>query len=183
MIEYDGFQEHFGGLENINEFNYQSYYSDDDVYRQKVLESYGYKFLRINKFNSGKNPIASLDERIGRLLKSPENANSLLANIQGTIEGLQNGAMRECPKCKEVKPTMDFKDKILVTGYGRFCNVCKTRSVHQAGPSGSKLPPVLSDATCPRCNARMVLRHGRFGKFYGCSKFPYCKGTRQSLST
>ncbi len=130
VIEYDGFREHFGEAGYINEFNYQNYYSDDDVYRQKVLESYGYKFLRINKFNSGKNPIDNFDERIERLLKPPENVNSLLANIHGTIEGLQNGAMRECPKCKEVKPVKDFKDKSLVTGYGRFCNECKNIRVH-----------------------------------------------------
>lgn len=24
----------------------------------------------------------------------------------------------------------------------------------------------------------MILRSGRYGKFYGCAKFPYCKGTK-----
>ena len=176
IIEYDGFREHFKDADEVNEFNYEHYYSDDDVYRQKVLESYGYKFLRINKFNSGENPIANFDDRIARLLKNPENANTLLANIHGTIEGLQNGDMRECPKCKEVKPTTDFKDTSLITGYGRFCNECKnirTRLAYTPKPA-----PILTDTMCPRCNSRMVLRNGRRGKFYGCSKFPYCKGTR-----
>ena len=49
IIEYDGFREHFKDIDEINEFNYQDYYTDSDVYRQKVLESYGYKFLRVNK--------------------------------------------------------------------------------------------------------------------------------------
>lgn len=32
---------------------------------------------------------------------------------------------------------------------------------------------------CPRCNQRMVLRTSRQGdKFYGCSQFPDCKGSR-----
>lgn len=178
IIEYDGFREHFKDADEVNEYNYEHYYSDDDVYRQKVLESYGYKFLRINKFNSGENPIANFDERIARLLKNPENANSLLANIHGTIEGLQNGDMRECPKCKEVKPTADFKDSSLITGYGRFCNECKhirTRLAYTPKPA-----PILTDTMCPRCNSRMVLRNGRRGKFYGCSRFPYCKGTRNA---
>ncbi|MBI3584540.1 MAG: topoisomerase DNA-binding C4 zinc finger domain-containing protein [Nitrospinae bacterium] len=26
----------------------------------------------------------------------------------------------------------------------------------------------------------MVLRNGKYGKFYGCSKYPYCKGTRKA---
>lgn len=178
IIEYDGFKEHFKDSEAVNEFNYESYYSDDDVYRQKVLESYGYKFLRINKFNSRENPIASLDDRIARLLKNPENANSLLSNIHGTIEGLQNGHMRECPKCKEVKPKTDFKDSSLITGYGRFCNGCKNHKTYSRAVTTPKPAPVLTDKTCPRCSNRMVLRNGRRGKFYGCSKFPYCKGTR-----
>jgi len=30
---------------------------------------------------------------------------------------------------------------------------------------------------CPSCGSEMVLREGYKGKFYGCSKFPGCKGT------
>jgi very-short-patch-repair endonuclease len=180
IIEYDGFQEHFKNIDEVNEFNYEAYYSDDDVYRQKVLESYGYKFLRINKFNSGENPIANLDDRIGRLLKTPESTNSLLVNIYGTIEGLQNGDMRECPKCKEVKAVKEFKDNSLIKGYGRFCNTCKGGRVRRETET-LKSSPVLTDKNCPRCQARMILRDGRRGKFYGCSRFPYCKGTRDAI--
>ncbi|MDO8669108.1 MAG: DEAD/DEAH box helicase [Candidatus Buchananbacteria bacterium] len=70
IIEYDGFLEHFGdyiGL--VNESNYQEYYSPEDVYRQYILESYGYKFIRINKFNLGENPISTLDSRIYEIVK------------------------------------------------------------------------------------------------------------------
>lgn len=180
IIEYDGFREHFKEVDEVNEFNYKNYYSDDDVYRQKVLESYGYKFLRINKFNSGINPIASIDDRIGNLLKKPESANSLLENIHGTIEGLQNGEMKECPKCKEIREYKDFRDPDLITGYGRFCCHCKGYTLVEKPASDNikNSPAALSDKTCPRCNSRMVLRNGRRGKFYGCSRFPYCKGTR-----
>ncbi len=31
---------------------------------------------------------------------------------------------------------------------------------------------------CPKCGSEMFLRNGRFGKFYGCSRYPMCKGTR-----
>lgn len=181
ILEYDGFKEHFKDIDEINESNYENYYSDADVYRQKVLESYGYKFLRINKFNVGINPIETLDERIGRLLKNPENANSLLTNIHSTIEGLQNGDMRECPKCKEVRSIKDFKDATLITGYGRFCSYCKSNNVSQSSSYSSESEDNSEELECPRCNSRMVLRNGRRGKFYGCSRFPYCKGTRNYL--
>ena len=31
---------------------------------------------------------------------------------------------------------------------------------------------------CPRCNGKLVLRHGKYGEFYGCSNFPQCKYTK-----
>ncbi len=179
IIEYDGFQEHFTDTELVNEFNYQDYYSSDDLYRQKVLESYGYKFLRINKFNIGKNPIETLDSRIAVFLKVSRSQNPLLLNIRETVSGLQNGEMKECPKCKEVRNQSDFKDASLITGYGRFCKMCKgARNESRVIDSGNAPNAAATDQTCPRCAAKMILRNGKRGKFYGCSKFPYCKGTR-----
>jgi very-short-patch-repair endonuclease len=70
IIEYDGFMEHFGASAHVvNESNYQEYYSPEDVYRQHVIEGYGYRFIRINKFNLGDNPIATLDSRIQEIVK------------------------------------------------------------------------------------------------------------------
>lgn len=31
---------------------------------------------------------------------------------------------------------------------------------------------------CPKCNARLLVRNGRYGKFYGCSNYPKCKFTK-----
>jgi hypothetical protein len=40
--------------------------------------------------------------------------------------------------------------------------------------------PLLGDIdhppNCPSCEKRMVLREGRYGKFWGCQDFPRCKG-------
>jgi very-short-patch-repair endonuclease len=69
IIEYDGFKEHFESREEINEVNYSYYMKDDDIYRQKVLEGYGYKFLRINRFNIGNDPIETLNDRLQNLVK------------------------------------------------------------------------------------------------------------------
>lgn len=33
---------------------------------------------------------------------------------------------------------------------------------------------------CPHCHAAMVPRYGRFGAFLGCSRFPECRGTRET---
>lgn len=64
IIEYDGFVEHFIDREKVNEFNYSHYYSEKDIEREKILESYGFPFLRINKFNTGKDPIISISNKL-----------------------------------------------------------------------------------------------------------------------
>ena len=38
-----------------------------------------------------------------------------------------------------------------------------------------------SDLLCPRCSTKMVLRNGKKGKFYGCTTFPRCRGTRNFI--
>ncbi|PIQ80575.1 MAG: hypothetical protein COV78_04830 [Candidatus Pacebacteria bacterium CG11_big_fil_rev_8_21_14_0_20_34_55] len=177
VIEYDGFLEHFKEAEGVNEFNYQDYYTEDDLYRQKVLESYSYKFIRINRFNSGKDPISTLNQRIEKCLKPTGRNNGFLEAIHSTIDNINNGLMRECPKCKELRDSEDFKDSGLITGYGRFCKYCKSSS--HSSETTIKPTPILTDQNCPKCSSKMILRSGKYGKFYGCSRFPYCRGTRQ----
>ncbi len=180
IMEYDGFLEHFSDLPGIDETNYAEYYSSEDVYRQKVLEGYGYRFLRINRFNIGKNPVQTLNQRLIDLLAKEKKHNSAIESIHTAIEGLQNGELRECPKCKELRSIGDFENKSLASGYSRFCSACRVRPAPHL--KTSKRVSVSTAASevgkkCPRCGSRMHLRSGRYGKFYGCSKYPYCKGT------
>ena len=45
-------------------------------------------------------------------------------------------------------------------------------------PSPTPTKPSNNAPRCPKCGAKMYLKTGRFGKFYGCSRFPECKGSR-----
>ncbi|MFH1130606.1 MAG: type I DNA topoisomerase [Pseudomonadota bacterium] len=36
----------------------------------------------------------------------------------------------------------------------------------------------VSDEVCEKCGAQLVVKHGRFGSFLACSRFPECKTTR-----
>jgi ssDNA-binding Zn-finger/Zn-ribbon topoisomerase 1 len=36
------------------------------------------------------------------------------------------------------------------------------------------------EVKCPECNGEMIARTGQYGKFWGCKKFPECRGTRDS---
>jgi DNA topoisomerase-1 len=41
--------------------------------------------------------------------------------------------------------------------------------------------PEKIDRACPECGNQLVVRHGRYGKFIGCSDFPTCRYTEQWL--
>ena len=51
ILEYDGVEYHFKNPNEVNNLNFSQSYLDYDTSRQLELESYGYRFLRINKFN------------------------------------------------------------------------------------------------------------------------------------
>lgn len=174
IIEYDGFNAHFINPDEVTKYNYKDYYSEGDLYREKVLESYGYKFLRINRFNVGENQVETLNERIVSLVKERQLTNGYLENLHNRVNAIKNGQLKECPKCKQLRSLEDFNDSQLITGKGRFCKQCKNIGIFSSGTVQRE----YSNQLCPRCGAKMVLRSGRYGKFYGCSRYPYCKGTR-----
>ena len=35
----------------------------------------------------------------------------------------------------------------------------------------------IANMICPRCKGQLVERHGKYGKFLGCSNYPHCKFT------
>ncbi len=46
-------------------------------------------------------------------------------------------------------------------------------------PEGFKVPELV----CPECGAAMRLRDSRYGKFYGCVRFPACRATHGAHQT
>jgi len=40
-----------------------------------------------------------------------------------------------------------------------------------------KIEPIKTDKNCPKCGSKLMIKFGRFGKFYACSGFPKCKHT------
>jgi hypothetical protein len=54
------------------------------------------------------------------------------------------------------------------------CNVGKSDKMETGAALSEE-----KEMTCKRCGARMVLRHGQYGDFYGCSNYPKCKFARR----
>jgi len=133
VIEYDGFEHHFRQDRNINIGNHERYMVESDVERQLTLESYGYRFLRINRFNLGKDPVATLSDRLERLVSQllADNEVQSIKGLQTEAEGLASKKIKPCPKCGNNKPLSDFFDAALkdgAGGHGRVCKQCKTES-------------------------------------------------------
>ncbi|MBI3824344.1 MAG: type I DNA topoisomerase, partial [Planctomycetes bacterium] len=74
------------------------------------------------------------------------------------------------PSCRSTKPVPEeLKEKLKV--------------IDAAAPPKKKVEAVdaPADVKCPECDGPMKLRPGRWGKyFYGCAKYPKCKGTMKA---
>ncbi len=49
------------------------------------------------------------------------------------------------------------------------------------GGEENKKAPEIADFKCEKCGADMVLRNGKFGSFYACSRYPECKFTKAKV--
>jgi very-short-patch-repair endonuclease len=132
IIEYDGLREHFTNLDEVDSSNFEYYLREEDVERQKVLESYGYHMIRVNKFNLGSDEVETIDSRIRKLIKQLENkvTNSFLDNLKKKSkiaeDGLTDGSVKQCNKCGEYLNKEEyFRDEKLKSKYGIVCKNCK----------------------------------------------------------
>jgi len=71
----------------------------------------------------------------------------------------RNGEFLACPGYPECRNTMNFR-----------------REGDAVVPV--KEEEVLTDEKCPECGAPMVMKRGRFGRFFACTRYPECKGTK-----
>ena len=194
IIEYDGFEYHFGkNSGNINKYNYQFYYTEEHIEREKVLESYGFPFLRINKFTLKGDPVEIISEKLENFFFA-EALETEEEDIVKVVKKKTAKSIKEeekwCDKCKKLHPKINFIDNTLVSGYGRFCSKCKDKTRKDYNKKRAKNRPSrvkrkrkskVSTRTmkpCPKCGSSMILRKGQWGRFWGCRKYPYCTGSR-----
>tara|TARA_B100000614_G_scaffold262909_1_gene300920 strand:+ start:421728 stop:423734 length:2007 start_codon:yes stop_codon:yes gene_type:complete len=104
-----------------------------------------------------------------RLLQDIDNAKKIKASAQMT--GIP------CPKCGTE----------LMMKHGRFGSffACQdkdncgfTANVGEDGKPKEKAKKEYGPDPCPNCKAKMVKRKSKFGEFFGCEKYPECKGMR-----
>lgn len=47
--------------------------------------------------------------------------------------------------------------------------------------SENENPNKPQNVKCPDCGGEMISRKGQYGTFWGCKKYPDCRGTRDSM--
>ncbi len=82
---------------------------------------------------------------------------------------------------QEAKDFAAGKQLELVDGSGLVRMITEVKNTQK--PEGKKVVEQLGDDKCPLCGSHMVLREAKKGpnagsKFWGCSTYPKCKGTK-----
>ena len=80
-----------------------------------------------------------------------------------------------CPDCQ--KPLVVKLGKrgkfIACTGFREGCKY--TRPLAREGEPAEAAEPVFSEEKCEKCQAPMLIKDGRYGKYLACSAYPACK--------
>lgn len=86
---------------------------------------------------------------------------------------------RECPKCGKHLQKIWYRSKFFL-GCSAYPD-CDFRSSIEAMDfdRGEYAPNFDWEQKCPNCQANMKVRHGRYGAFLGCEKYPDCRGIVQ----
>ncbi|MDX9702049.1 MAG: type I DNA topoisomerase [Candidatus Auribacterota bacterium] len=81
-----------------------------------------------------------------------------------------------CPECEKplVKRQGRYGEFLACSGYPQ----CRyTRPINQSAEEAvkEKSPVKLTEEKCPKCNAQLAERTGKYGSFLACSKYPKCR--------
>lgn len=82
----------------------------------------------------------------------------------------------ECPQCKSKLQKIWARGKYFY-GCSRYPECDFATPIEALHFDKSEYAPDFDwDQKCPKCGEPMKLRHGRFGAFLGCTKYPDCRG-------
>ena len=137
---------------------------------------------------------ALIEEELDKIEEGQLDRIAVLQDFYREFASAYEKAKREMESVKpkpieteEVCPDCGSKLVIRTGRYGQFysCSAFpKCRYTRPLAPSPSPSEGRGEERgegpSCPKCGAPMVLRRGRYGQFYGCSRYPDCDGIERA---
>jgi hypothetical protein len=105
--------------------NFDEFYTNEHYEREKALETYGYNFIRLNKFNTQDDPVNFLDKKLTETFSKKVKMNLSQYKVLESVKQSKEGNKKYCERCENLKEIKYFKDASLKTGYGIVCIDCK----------------------------------------------------------
>lgn len=79
-----------------------------------------------------------------------------------------------CPECgKPLSIRLGKRDRFI--GCSGYPECSYTRAVTEQAGEASQTAELVEGRECPDCGGPLKIRHGKFGKFIGCTNYPKCK--------
>ena len=139
---------------------------------------------------------ASMEDKLDSIENGQASMNETLAEFYGEFQKELEQAEKKISKSDIELPVEETDiicekcgSKMIVKNgrYGKFAacpNYPKCKNTKQLKPVVEKKPAKeleFAPFKCELCGSDVVVRQGRYGSFYACTKYPECKFTRQKI--
>lgn len=154
-------------------------YGTDDQREWTQSLNYG---KTVNKFYSPVKQNFTHVYLIRTLLNMPLPVFNIVVFVQGNTEYINSEYIYTLPSLKRLlenspeQISVGEVEKAYRTLSNRI-NTEITKAQHAASIQTAQYK--IANNICPRCSAKLVLRDGKYGQFYGCSNYPTCKFTKE----
>ncbi|MEC8882303.1 MAG: type I DNA topoisomerase [Pseudomonadota bacterium] len=81
----------------------------------------------------------------------------------------------ECPECKSHNLVIKLGRNGRFFGCSGYPDCKYTRAFSESEEEKKEEQNIVEGRKCPKCEANLVIKEGRYGKFIGCSQYPECK--------
>ncbi|MCH9608493.1 MAG: DNA topoisomerase 1 [Chlamydiales bacterium] len=131
---------------------------------------------------------ARMEDRLEQIAEGKEDWKGVIRKFWGDFSPMVETAAKEayvpkletdieCPKCHAVNLQKIWSKSRYFYGCSNYPECDYTTSIEALSFDKSEYAEGFNwDQPCPVCKGEMKVRHGRFGPFLGCLKYPECKG-------
>ena len=175
------------GIFVVETKNYTGWITGYENSKQWTQNIYGNKYSLYNPIKQNKSHILALKNELYIIednfipIIAFSNDCSLKVETETPVIYISE-ILNEIKRHTEIKFDKTQIDGIIERVKAININSPETRQQHVAEIKNNVMQEEykLRQGICPKCGAQLVLRQGRYGKFYGCSNYPRCHYTHST---